>query len=77
MLSLGLRPLSGRGTCTPVRLKSRCPHPVLVSNKFIASLKEFDIALSVALTNIVQSWVVDDEADFIADAPREARGENS
>lgn len=50
-------------------LRSMCPHPILLSNKFLASLKEFHVALSAALTNIVERWVVDKEADFPSRMP--------
>lgn len=38
----------------PYFLKFMCPHPILIPNSFMASLKEFHVALSAALTNIVQ-----------------------
>ncbi|CRG82758.1 hypothetical protein PISL3812_00104 [Talaromyces islandicus] len=60
----------------PYFLKSQCPHPVLVSNGFMASLKEFHVALSAALTNIVQRWVVDEEADFPSRMPLERHEED-
>jgi hypothetical protein len=53
----------------PYFLQSMCPHPVLVPNRFMASLKEFHVALSAALTNIVERWVVDEEADFPSRMP--------
>jgi hypothetical protein len=60
----------------PYSLKSMCPHPVLVPDIFMASLKEFHVALSAALTNIVQRWVVDDEADLPSRMPLERHEED-
>ncbi|PLB46459.1 hypothetical protein P170DRAFT_477341 [Aspergillus steynii IBT 23096] len=56
-------------------LNYQCPHPVLVPNSFIASLKEFHVALSTALTNIVQRWVVDEDADLPSRMPLERHEE--
>lgn len=53
-----------------------CAHPVLVPNQFLASLKEFHVALSTALTNIVERWVVDEEADFPSRMPLEKHEED-
>ncbi|KAI9370876.1 hypothetical protein BJX61DRAFT_544186 [Aspergillus egyptiacus] len=60
----------------PYFLKSMCPHPILVSDRFMASVKEFHVALSAALTNIVQRWVVDEEADFPSRMPLERQEED-
>ncbi|EAW23663.1 uncharacterized protein NFIA_032270 [Aspergillus fischeri NRRL 181] len=60
----------------PYFLKSMCPHPVLVPNTFMASLKEFHVALSAALTNIVQRWVVDEKADLPSRMPLERQEED-
>ncbi|KAA8645217.1 uncharacterized protein ATNIH1004_006636 [Aspergillus tanneri] len=40
-----------------------------MDSHFLASLKEFHVALSAALTNIVQRWVVDEEADLPSRMP--------
>ncbi|KAL4919460.1 hypothetical protein BDW62DRAFT_216911 [Aspergillus aurantiobrunneus] len=60
----------------PYFLKSMCPHPILVPNSFMASLKEFHVALSAAFTNIVQRWVVDEEADLPSRMPLERQEED-
>lgn len=71
-----LRYLAGGEQVLPYFLKTMCPHPVLVSNTFMTSLKEFHVALSAALTNIVQRWVVDKEADLPSRMPLERHEEN-
>ncbi|GFF23885.1 hypothetical protein IFM61606_08972 [Aspergillus udagawae] len=60
----------------PYSLKYMCPHPVVVSNRFMASLKEFHAALSAALTNIVQRWVVDEKAALPSRMPLERHEED-
>ncbi|KAL3480805.1 hypothetical protein BJX99DRAFT_272540 [Aspergillus californicus] len=55
----------------PYFLRSMCPHPVLVPDTFMANLKEFHVALTAALTNIVQRWVIDEEADLPSRMPLE------
>ncbi|KAK1149717.1 hypothetical protein N8T08_005271 [Aspergillus melleus] len=51
------------------------PHPVLVPNRFISSLKEFHVALSIALTDIVQRWFADG-TDLPSRMPLERNEEN-
>ncbi|KAL4878144.1 hypothetical protein BJY04DRAFT_221499 [Aspergillus karnatakaensis] len=60
----------------PYFLRYMCPHPVLVPNTFMANLKEFHVALSAALTNIVQRWVIDEEADLPSRMPLEPHEED-
>lgn len=60
----------------PYFSKFTCPHPILIPDSFMASLKEFHVALSAALTNIVQRWVVDEEADLLSRMPLERREED-
>ena len=59
----------------PYFLKFMCPHPILIPNSFMASLKEFHVALSAALTNIVQRWFADEEADLPSRMPLEKEEE--
>jgi hypothetical protein len=59
----------------PYFLRYMCPHPVLVPNTFMANLKEFHVALSASLTNIVQRWVIDEEADLPSRMPLEPHEE--
>jgi hypothetical protein len=42
----------------------------------MANLKEFHVALSAALTNIVQRWVIDEEADLPSRMPLEPHEED-
>ncbi|KAF7620206.1 hypothetical protein AFCA_008843 [Aspergillus flavus] len=40
------------------------PHPILISDQFLAELKRFHEALAIALNNIVQRWFTDKDAAF-------------
>ncbi|CBF75932.1 uncharacterized protein ANIA_03539 [Aspergillus nidulans FGSC A4] len=60
----------------PYFLRFMCPHPVLVPDTFMANLKEFHVALTAALTNIVQRWVIDEEADLPSRMPLEPHEED-
>lgn len=52
-----------------IPLRYLCPHPVLVSDAFMADLANFHHALALALTNIVQRWFTDKEAAFTTRMP--------
>lgn len=55
----------------PYFLRYMCPHPILVSDNFMVTLKGFHVALSAALTDIVQRWVIDEAADLSSRMPLE------
>ncbi|KAE8311390.1 hypothetical protein BDV41DRAFT_578672 [Aspergillus transmontanensis] len=40
------------------------PHPILISDRFLAEKKRFHEALAIALNNIVQRWFTDKDAAF-------------
>ncbi|KAJ9489477.1 hypothetical protein VN97_g3799 [Penicillium thymicola] len=47
-----------------VSLYSFSPHPLLLSHQQLLQLKQFNVALSIAITNIVERWWTDEEAGF-------------
>ncbi|KAK1145154.1 hypothetical protein N8T08_004587 [Aspergillus melleus] len=63
--------------CLEASRKAGILWPVtMVPTGFMASLKEFHVALSAALTNIVQRWVIDKEADLPLRMPLERQEED-
>ncbi|KAL3477589.1 hypothetical protein BJX99DRAFT_269795 [Aspergillus californicus] len=53
----------------PYALNFLCPHPVIIPRRFLTELEDFHVALSRALTNIVQRWYADEEAAFSSRMP--------
>lgn len=51
-------------THLPYDLRFLSPHPILITDQFLANLRQFHEALAIALSNIVQRWFTDKEADF-------------
>ncbi|PKX95109.1 uncharacterized protein P174DRAFT_458698 [Aspergillus novofumigatus IBT 16806] len=66
---------TGGAHTLPYSLNFMCPHPVLIPTQFVTELEHFHVALARALTNIVQRWYADKEADFPSRMPLESREE--
>lgn len=62
-------------THLPYDLRFLSPHPILITDQFLANLKQFHEALAIALSNIVQRWFTDKEADFPTRMPIEPHEE--
>lgn len=60
----------------PYELRYMTPHPLLISDRFLADLRLFHEALAIALTNIVQRWFTDKEAAFPTRMPLEPHEED-
>lgn len=60
----------------PYELRYMTPNPILISNQFLKSLREFHNALSIALTNIVERWFTDEKAAFPTRMPLEQHEED-
>jgi hypothetical protein len=62
-------------TYLPYKLRYMSPNPIMVSNRFMADLKEFHHALVLALNHIVEHWFSDNEATFSTRMPLESHEE--
>lgn len=67
---------TGGLTHLPYELRYMTPHPLLISDQFLADLRLFHDALAIALSNIVQRWFTDKEAAFPTRMPLEPHEED-